>query len=467
MRKIYVSDFTLNKLAGERKNPLLFREKTAVAAAVEAMGADAVELAPITKVKEDTIVYKTIAANIKNAALCLPVGETEEEIDAAWEAIQGAAKPCLQVVLPLSTVQMEYAYHIKSAKMLPRIETLVKAAKAKCENVEFVALDATRAEKDFLAQALRTAQDCGAAAVTVCDDAGTMLPGELASFIAEIRPAVSVPLYVKVNNSLRMAVASAFEAVLAGADGVKTVIRGSNELKVDDFAWAVKSKGESVGISINIDVTKAHSETKSISGKIAETEIPEGNKPLGGTADIYLDADSTSQQIAEACVALGYQLSDEDLGNVERGFRRVCETKGFVEAKELEAVIASYSMRAPSTYHLESFTTSSSNLTPSMAHVILTKDCKSEISGSGVGDGPVDAAFSAIEQAIGFHYELDEFSINTVTQGKESLGSALIKLRSKGKLYSGNGLSTNIVGACIRAYINALNKIVYDTDEEE
>jgi 2-isopropylmalate synthase len=138
-----------------------------------------------------------------------------------------------------------------------------------------------------------------------------------------------------------------------------------------------------------------------------------------------------------------------------------------VEAKELEAVIASYSMRAPSTYHLESFTTSSSNLTPSMAHVILTKDCKSEISGSGVGDGPVDAAFSAIEQAIGFHYELDEFSINTVTQGKESLGSALIKLRSKGKLYSGNGLSTNIVGACIRAYINALNKIVYDTDEEE
>ena len=467
MRKIYVSDFTLSKLAGERKNPLLFREKTDIANAVEAMGVDAIELAPITKVKEDTIVYKTIAANIKNAAVCVPAGESEEDIANAWEAISGAAKPCLQVILPLSTVQMEYTYHLKSNKMLPKIEALVKAAKAKCDSVEFVALDATRAEKDFLVEALKAAQDSGACALTLCDDAGTMLPGELAEFVKSVRGEVSVPVYVKVNNSLRMAVASAFEAVLAGADGVKTVIRGSNELKVDDFASAVKAKGENTGIYIDLDVTKTHSETKILSKRIADTEIPAQEQLPGSSADIFLDGDSTSEQIAAACAALGYSLSEEDLGNVERGLKRVCESKGCVEAKELEAVIASYSMRAPSTYHLESFTTMSSNLAPSMAHVVLTKDGSAEISGSGVGDGPIDAAFGAIEQAVGFHYELDEFSINTVTQGKESLGSALIKLRNGGKLYSGNGISTNIVGACIRAYINALNKIVYDTDEEE
>ncbi|MBR6334831.1 MAG: 2-isopropylmalate synthase, partial [Clostridia bacterium] len=73
-------------------------------------------------------------------------------------------------------------------------------------------------------------------------------------------------------------------------------------------------------------------------------------------------------------------------------------------------------------------------------------------------------AFGAIENGVGFHYELDDFQIKTVSQGKEALGSALIKLRSNGKLYSGNGISTDIVGACIRAYINALNKIVYDED---
>ena len=99
-----------------------------------------------------------------------------------------------------------------------------------------------------------------------------------------------------------------------------------------------------------------------------------------------------------------------------------------------------------------------------MAHVVLTKDGEMKIEGMGTGDGPIDAAFGAIEQGIGFHYELDDFRIHTVSRGKESLGSALIKLRHNGKVYSGNGLSSDIVGSCIRAYINALNKIVYDED---
>ena len=79
-----------------------------------------------------------------------------------------------------------------------------------------------------------------------------------------------------------------------------------------------------------------------------------------------------------------------------------------------------------------------------------------------VGDGPVDAAFLAIEQIIGHHYELDDFQIQTVTEGREAMGSALVKLRAGGKLYSGNGISTDIIGASIRAYISALNKIVYE-----
>ena len=78
------------------------------------------------------------------------------------------------------------------------------------------------------------------------------------------------------------------------------------------------------------------------------------------------------------------------------------------------------------------------------------------------GDGPVDAAFLAIEQAIGHHYELDDFQIQTVTEGREAMGSSLVKLRAGGKLYSGSGLSTDIIGASIRAYVSALNKIVYE-----
>jgi 2-isopropylmalate synthase len=95
------------------------------------------------------------------------------------------------------------------------------------------------------------------------------------------------------------------------------------------------------------------------------------------------------------------------------------------------------------------------------ANLILIKDGK-ELTGVSTGDGPIDAAFHAIEQIIGHHYELDDFNVQAVTKGREAVGSAVIRLRADGKLYSGNGVSTDIVGACIRAYINALNKIVYN-----
>ena len=83
------------------------------------------------------------------------------------------------------------------------------------------------------------------------------------------------------------------------------------------------------------------------------------------------------------------------------------------------------------------------------------------MSGVSTVDGPIDAAFHAIEQIIGHHYELDDFQIQSITEGREAVGSAIVRLRSEGKLYSGNGVSTDIIGASIRAFLNALNKIVY------
>lgn len=121
-------------------------------------------------------------------------------------------------------------------------------------------------------------------------------------------------------------------------------------------------------------------------------------------------------------------------------------------------------MQFPATYKLVSYVGTSSNKVNSVTNVVLDRE-GSRLSGAGVGGGPIDSAFMAIEQCVGYHYELDDFQIQAVTEGKESLGSALVRLRSDGKLYSGNGLSSDIVGASIRAYINALNKIAYEESQ--
>ena len=157
---------------------------------------------------------------------------------------------------------------------------------------------------------------------------------------------------------------------------------------------------------------------------------------------------------------LGYDLSEEDNGRVYEEFLRVAARKT-VGAKELEAIVASVALQVPATYTLKSYVINNGNIISSSAQITLTRD-GNDMQGICIGDGPIDAAFLAIEQIIGYRYELDDFQIQSVTEGKEAMGSALVKLRSNGKLYSGNGISTDIIGAAIRAYINAVNKIVYE-----
>ena len=87
-----------------------------------------------------------------------------------------------------------------------------------------------------------------------------------------------------------------------------------------------------------------------------------------------------------------------------------------------------------------------------------------ELRGLCAGDGPIDASFLAIEQIVGHHYELDDFQIQAVTEGREAMGETVVRLRSGGRIYSGRGISTDIIGSGIAAYVNALNKIAYEEE---
>ena len=462
MKKIIVTDITLKKLSMQREVALLFREKTALAACADSLGADAVELAPIRNLREDTIIYKTVSQNIKNAAVVIPVGFSTEEVTAAWECVKDAKKPRLQIEVPVSTVQMEYTYHLKAEKMISKIGELVKAAKALCEDVEFSALDATRADEAFLMNAIETAVANGANIITLCDDAGVSLPEAIASMVAKVKAAVEVPVYVQVSERINMGVASAVAAIAKGVDGVKCAMAGKDVLLMGEFSDAMKACSADIGGEIALDGTKIHSSIEDMVATISH-QMYDTDNAVSEKKKILLDGDSTLTQVAQAANVLGYDLSDSDCGNVYKALMQICAKKDTVGAKELEALIASVAMQAPSTYHLESYMTTNGNVSGSMAQITLK--CNGEtISGVSTGDGAIDSSFRAIEQCIGHHYELDDFQVQSVTEGKEALGSAVVKLRNNGKLYSGNGISTDIVAASIRAYINALNKIVFEEE---
>ena len=121
-------------------------------------------------------------------------------------------------------------------------------------------------------------------------------------------------------------------------------------------------------------------------------------------------------------------------------------------------------MQVPPTYLLDTYVITAGNTISATAHLRLKKS-NTLLEGVCIGDGPIDAAFLAIESVTGQHYELDDFQIQAVTEGREAMGQTVVKLRSNCKLYSGKGISTDIVGSCIHAYLSALNKIVYEEAE--
>lgn len=455
MKKLFVSDVTLRAKTEELKKSVSFREKLAITDAIVKTGVDAIELPTLSLSKEDAVVYRTIIQSVKDCQVRIPVGFSEESFLAATECAKYAKNAVLQVIMPTSTVVMEYTYHLKAPKMLDKIASITKKASETGYTVEFVATDATRAEKGFVAQCAKTAVENGASEVTVCDDAGIALPCEFSALVKEVCEAVpSAKVYVATSDNISLACACATIAITNGACGVKTATDGDG-MRPDRFADLMRAKGDDIGVECNLDCTAIHNTVSSIT---EEESKPSANAKNDGES---IESTASISAIIEKIKELGYELSDEDNGKVYSEFTRVSERKGFITTRELDAIVASTAMQVPSTFHLVNYVVNSGNIITATASVTLEKEGEKLI-GVSAGDGPVDAAFHAIEQIIGHHYELDDFQIQSITKGREAAASSLIRLIANGKLYSGSGVSTDIIGACIRAYINALNKIVYE-----
>lgn len=455
--KIRIADRTLCK----EGNAFSFKEKIEVARQLEKLCVDVVELPQIENVKTDTLLVRTIASFVKNGVLSVNAGYTKQGVENALDALKTAEKPRIRIEVPVSTVGMEYTCHKKAPKMLELIKELVALAKEKCQEVEFYAIDATRAEKEDLIGFINAAKESGATHITICDTAAEMMPDCFGEFVAEIKKEIGdISLAVECENKNGLAAANAVMAVRHGADAVKTDA-GAVGISLETMAGIIKNCGNSYDLSSNIKYTELNRILKQI-GWIIGTK---NEKVVSGTTGseetvIMLDANDDKDTVVSEVLKLGYDLSEEDSAKVYEEFLRVAQ-KRKVGAKELDAIVASVALQVPPTYKLVSYVINNGNIISSSAQITLEKDGE-HIQGICIGDGPVGAAFLAIEQIIGYHYELDDFQIQSVTEGKEAVGSALVKLRQGGKLYSGKGISTDIMGAAIKAYISAVNKIVYE-----
>ncbi|MBE6811743.1 MAG: hypothetical protein E7523_02545 [Ruminococcaceae bacterium] len=465
MKRIRIADETLKAASRKRDISLTFREKTEIAKLLEKAGVDYIELPEIYDVKTDTLLVKTVSAVIRKACVVLPVGHSAQEIDLAWSSLRNAAKARLQVCVPVSPVQMEYFCHKKSSAVLEMIGELVAKCASLCNDVEFVAEDATRSEPDFLSAAIEKAVAAGAKTITICDTAGTMMSDEFAVFITNLDIPAGIALGVRCSNAMDMACACTAASIRAGADEIQTAVAGFDAPALSSIAQLFRLRGDSCAVTSGLDHTGLQRiETQIINFiRHRQEQLSKAEENDIFANGVLLTKSDDAATVAKAVKKLGYDLSDDDNAKVFEAFKTVAAKKN-VSLKELDAIVASAAMQVPPVYRMKSYVSNSGSDIISSATIEIEKN-GTILHGISMGDGPIDAAFMAIEQIIGVHYELDDFRIRSITEGRDSVGNAIIRLRANGKLYSGNGISTDIVGASIRAYLNALNKIVYEEEK--
>ena len=465
MTNIKIADISLRESEQVYAARLSFKEKLETAKLLDKLRVDVIETGPVGESPADAVFIRTLASTLEYSAISVPAPLDKSGVDVVWSALSKAKKPRLNVVVPTSAVQMEYRRQMKAETALALTGEITSYCAGLCADVEFTAVDSTRSEPEFLTSVIKAAINAGAKTITLCDSVGELLPDELSEFIRSVYANVpelsGVTLSIHCRDSLGLASAAALSALASGARQIK-VSSGVKfgALGLEQFLNVIKIRGETLNISSNINFTalqRTCSQLAALSGSGVKERVLQ-EEAVNIKEDSALPEDADIDALRNHISALGYDVTEDDLARIYSQFVEIARSKKVV-SRDIEALIAETAGQAAATYVLRGYVINSGSSITATAFVEIAKDgaVKTALS---AGDGPIDAAFKASEQLLGSHYELEEFQIQAVTGGREATGDALVKLRHGGKLYSGRGVSTDIIGASIRAYLSAVNKIV-------
>ena len=250
MKKVLVCDSSLLSVVENGTFVLSFKEKLEIAKRLSELCVDVIEVSSSGTEKADDVLVKTICNCVTGSVVSCVAGNSVERIESNFALIAGAKKKRLNIVMPVSPVQMEYFVSKKPALVLDLLKTLTEKAVSLCDDVEVTLSDATRAESEFLFDAIKVAILAGAKTISVQDLAGNLLPGEFSDFIKGICSAVpelkNVKLLVSASDALGLGIANSMAAIVAGADGIKLSAVKTDALpSVERFSFAMENtKGD-------------------------------------------------------------------------------------------------------------------------------------------------------------------------------------------------------------------------------
>ncbi len=498
MRKILIFDTTMRDGEQSPGCSMNTREKLEIARQLDRLGVDVIEAGFPVSSPDDFEAVQRVAAQTEHAAVAALCRAVKGDIDTAWEAVKQARRPRLHVFIATSDLHLEVKLGITRQQALEKIRECVSYARSLCPDVEFSAEDSTRSDREFLLECFNAAVDAGASTLNIADTVGYILPDEMYDLVSYIRQNVhcadQVVLSVHCHNDLGMAVANSLAALRAGAGQVEGSINGIGEragnAALEEIIMALKTRENQLDMTTNINTREIYRTSKLVSTVIGVRIAP--NKAVVGRnafnheagihqhgvlknpltyeimspesigiyqSDMTLGKHSGRHAFVQRVEELGYTLSDEAMEKAFERFVSLADRKKNVTDKDIEAMVSALGYATPETYRLHSFVVNSGTVISATAVVKLIRNGE-EIEHVARGDGPIDAAFKAIDRIVKEGYQLASYTIHSVTEGEDALGEVTVRLKKGGRIIVGRGLSTDIFEASLKAYINAINKAV-------
>jgi 2-isopropylmalate synthase len=481
------------------------KEKIEMAKQLERMGVDIIEGGFAISSPGDFVSVKTIADTMTRCTVASLARAAVADIDKAWEAVQRAVDPRIHIFLATSPLHMEYKLRLTPDQVYEQAVEMTKYAKKYCANVEFSAEDATRSDIDFLAKVVEGVVAAGATTINLPDTVGYTTPEENYKFFLAMRekaPSLNkVAISTHCHNDLGLGVANSLAAIRAGVTQVECTVNGIGEragnAAMEEIVMALYVRKEEYRAETNIvttEIMRSSNLLTRITGvKVQPNKAITGDNAFAHEAGIHqhgvmqnpltyeimtpasvglkennliLGKHSGKHAFGERVKNLGYTLTDSELVTAFEKFKVLADKKKQVYDKDIEAIVAKEAVQVPKTFTLTNFVINSGNTITATAVITLTRDGK-PLERVARGDGPLDAAFKAIDKITGRPLDLEDYQLNAVTEGEDALGDARVVVKSaEGSAYSGRGLSTDIVEASINAYINAVNKMYYEEGRE-
>ncbi|MDQ0896490.1 2-isopropylmalate synthase [Paenibacillus sp. V4I7] len=499
VRKIYIFDTTLRDGEQSPGVNLNTQEKVEIALQLEKLGVDRMEAGFPAASPGDLAGVNAVARAVKNASVIGLSRSRENDIEAVREALQGAQDPCIHLFLATSPIHRQHKLRMEKHQVLETAEAAIKYAKKYFSKIEFSLEDAGRTELDFIAEVTAMAIRAGASVVNIPDTVGFMTPydyGNIFKMLKETVPGIEkIQLSAHCHDDLGMATANALAAVLNGADQIEGTINGIGEragnTSIEEVVMALETRQDFYQAKTSL-VLKEIYRTSRLVSKLTGMVVP-GNKAIVGAnafaheSGIHQDGmlkEKTTYEIIspetigvkesklvmgkhsgrhafrEKLIDLGYDLGDEQVNTAFAKFKDLADRKKQVEDEDIRALIEEKLIETPEIFALGTLQVAYGNQMTPTATVHVRFQDGTEVAESAVGNGSVDAIYNAIDKATKEDVELDDYSIKSVSHGKDALGEVHVVLKQNDVSVQGRGISTDILEASAKAYLDAVNRLI-------